>query len=110
MSNEINTAVSTDLFDTTDADETDTTDTKETAETDTTETDISDTTALSNQINEARQIAEHLYNLLHEDALHRLDLYQKYALDNNASRWSPDLYKRCQLIEALRRKLNAIIG
>ena len=102
MSNEINTAVSTDLFDTTDAEETDTTDT--------TDTDITDTKVLSNQIDEARQIAEHLYTLLHEDALHRLDLYQKYAHDNNANRWSPDLYKRCQLIEALRRKLNTIIG
>lgn len=110
MSNEINTAVSTDLFDTTDAAETNASDTAETDATDTTETDATDTKILSNQIDEARQIAEHLYNLLHEDALHRLDLYQKYAHDNNASRWSPDLYKRCQLIEALRRKLNTIIG
>lgn len=57
------------------------------------------------RISEARRIAEQLHDLLHEDALHRLDLYQKYSCDPDAARWSPDLYKRCQLVDALRRKL-----
>ena len=56
-------------------------------------------------IREARQIVEQLHHLLHEDALHRLDLYQKYAYDPDGDKWSPDLYKRCQLVDALRRKL-----
>lgn len=76
-------------------------------------TDIKDTTGikdLTNEIKEVRLIAEHLYNLLHEDALHRLDLYKKYTYENDATRWSPDLYKRCQLIEALCRKLDTLIA
>ena len=101
MSNEIDTAVATELIH-----KADTPDTRESKDA----VDIPDTTNLSNQIDEARQIVEHLYNLLHEDALHRLDLFQKYSYDHNANRWSPDLYKRCQLIEALRRKLSTITG
>ena len=60
---------------------------------------------IDKRINEARLIAEQLHDLLHEDALHRLDLYQKYSRDPEATKWSPDLYKRCQLVDALRRKL-----
>lgn len=56
-------------------------------------------------INEARALAKELYDLLHDDALHRLRLYQKYSYDVDDSKWSPNLYQRCQLIEALCRKL-----
>ena len=62
-------------------------------------------TNLSLKLQEAKVIAEHLHLLLNEDALHRLELYQKYSEDPEASRWSPDLHKRCVLIEALRKKL-----
>ena len=62
---------------------------------------------MEKRIREARQIVEQLHTLLHEDALHRLDLYQKYAHDPDGDKWSPDLYKRCQLIDALRRKLDS---
>jgi len=61
---------------------------------------------LYRRIHDARQIVEQLHNLLHEDALHRLDLYREYSHDNNSSKWSPDLYQRCQLVEVLRQKLN----
>lgn len=57
-------------------------------------------------LDEARIIVEHLHALLHEDAMHRLKLYQKYGYDPDCNKWSPDLYRRCQLVEALRNKLN----
>lgn len=63
------------------------------------------TADIDKRISEALLIADQLHHLLHEDALHRLDLYQKYSRDPDASKWSPDLYKRCQLVDALRRKL-----
>ncbi len=34
----------------------------------------------SNQIAEAKLIVEQLHNMLHRDALHRTELFQKYAL------------------------------
>lgn len=61
---------------------------------------------LNRRIHDARVIVEQLHSLLHEDAMHRLDLYQEYSHDRNATKWSPDLYQRCQLIEVLREKLN----
>lgn len=57
------------------------------------------------RLNQARKIARELHNLLHEDAVHRLTLYQNYSNDLDATKWSPNLYQRCQLVEALRRKL-----
>jgi hypothetical protein len=60
----------------------------------------------TSQINDARLIVDELHELLHEDALHRLRLYQKYAYDPDANKWAPNLYQQCQLVEALRRKLN----
>lgn len=60
---------------------------------------------LNIKLKEARSIAEHLHHLLTEDALHRLELFQKYSEDPAISRWTPDLHKRCVLIEALRKKL-----
>ncbi|RKZ69347.1 MAG: hypothetical protein DRQ48_07875 [Gammaproteobacteria bacterium] len=62
----------------------------------------------SNQIAEAQLIVEQLHNMLHKDALHRLELFQKYAYDPNEPRWSPDLHQQCELVEALRRKLSNI--
>ena len=61
------------------------------------------------QIEEARSIAAELKNLLREDSLHRLDLYLKYAHDPEATKWTPDLYHRSQLAEALCRKLDNLI-
>lgn len=66
-------------------------------------------TNLNLRLKEARNIVEQLHHLLNEDALHRLELYQKYAYDPDANRWSPDLHKRCVLVEALRKKLEASI-
>jgi hypothetical protein len=62
------------------------------------------------QIKEARSIANELNNLLREDSLHRLDLYLKYAHDPDATKWTPDLYHRSQLAEALCRKLDNLIN
>lgn len=59
----------------------------------------------SNQIVEAQLIVEQLHNMLHEDAIHRLELYQKYAYEPDENKWSPDLHQQCELVEALRRKL-----
>jgi len=62
----------------------------------------------SDQIAEAKLIVEQLHNMLHKEALHRLELFQKYADDPNVGRWSPDLHLQCELVEALRRKLGNI--
>ena len=58
-------------------------------------------------INEAKMIAKELYDLLHEDAIHRLCLYQDYSSDRDTNRWTPNLYRRCQLAELLYKKLNS---
>jgi len=62
---------------------------------------------LESRLNDARKIAKELHSLLHEDAVHRLTLYQTYTSDYDSTKWSPNLYQRCQLVEALRRKLEA---
>ena len=59
-----------------------------------------------NDIVEARKIARQLNELLHEDALHRLKLHDQYYHEDK--KWTPNLYHRCQLMEALCRKLNDI--
>jgi len=56
-------------------------------------------------IDEIRKIAEELNTLLHEDALHRLHLYQEYSNVADDNKWTPNHYHRCQLAEALCRKL-----
>jgi hypothetical protein len=56
-------------------------------------------------IDDANKIARALQDLLHEDALHRLGLYQEYCRDTDNSKWTPDLYLRCQLAESLCKKL-----
>lgn len=63
----------------------------------------------NNQIAEARLIVEQLHRMLHKDALHRLELFQKYACDPNEDKWSPDLHQQCELVDALRRKLNKLM-
>lgn len=63
---------------------------------------------LTKRINEAILIARELNGLLHEDALHRLRLYKEYAYDTDRLNWSPNLYQRCQLVEALCRKLDGL--
>lgn len=59
-------------------------------------------------ISEAVLIARKLNELLHDDALHRLQLYREYAMDNDTPKWNPNLYQRCQLVEALCRKLDSL--
>lgn len=59
-----------------------------------------------NDILEAKKIARQLNDLLHEDALHRLKLHGEYSPED--TKWTPNLYHRCQLMEALCRKLNEI--
>ena len=58
-------------------------------------------------LDEARMIAKELNTLLHEDALHRLHLYQKYLNVAEDNKWTPNYYHRCQLVEALCRKLES---
>jgi hypothetical protein len=65
------------------------------------------TQSLQSRLIDARKIAKELHNLLHEDAVHRLTLYQTYSYDQDATKWTPNLYQRCQLVEALRRKLES---
>ncbi len=64
---------------------------------------------LSARIDDANKIAQELHHLLHEDAFHRLRLYQGYSRDTDNSKWTPDLYLRCQLAERLCRKLNNLM-
>jgi hypothetical protein len=60
---------------------------------------------ISSNISEAIHIARELNGLLHEDALHRLRLYKEYSRETESPKWNPNLYLRCQLAEALCRKL-----
>lgn len=57
-------------------------------------------------INEAIMIARELNELLHKDAQHRLQLFKEYSYDSDMQKWNPNLYQRCQLAEALCRKLS----
>ena len=59
-------------------------------------------------LNDAREIAQELHNLLHDDAIHRLLLYKEHSRDSDTGKWTPDLYLRCQLIEELCRKLKSL--
>ena len=65
---------------------------------------------IDKQLHEARSIASQLLILMREDAMHRTDLYQVHSDKNDALRWTPDFYRRCQLLEALCRKLDALNG
>ena len=57
-------------------------------------------TEISDRIKKARLIAGELWEMLREDAAHRLGLADAYpqALDKV---WSPDFYRKCQLAERL---------
>ncbi len=55
---------------------------------------------LSSRIKKARLIAGELWEMLREDAAHRLGLADAYpqAIDKI---WSPEFYRKCQLAERL---------
>lgn len=57
-------------------------------------------TESTQRIMQARLIANELWEMLREDAVHRLGLAEAYpqALDKS---WSPEFYRRCQLAERL---------
>lgn len=65
---------------------------------------------LSSQLVDAKCIAQQLSELLREDAIHRLNLYLEYAHDPNATKWTPDLHHRCELAQALCRKLDKLVS
>jgi len=58
---------------------------------------------------EARDLAEKLHQLLRDDNVHRLRLYHEYPPDLNALTWTPDLYRRASIADALCQKLEDII-
>jgi EAL domain-containing protein (putative c-di-GMP-specific phosphodiesterase class I) len=57
---------------------------------------------------EAKYIAGKLHDLLHEEALHRLELYKKYPDKPEKLNWTPSFYQTCQLAEFLCKKLNSL--
>ena len=57
-------------------------------------------------INQAKRIARQLHDLLHDDAMHRLQLYHEYSQDT--LKWTPNLYRRCQLVDTLCDKLERL--
>ncbi len=60
-------------------------------------------------IYEVRELAEKLHQLLRDDSVHRLRLYNEYPLDLDALTWTPDLYRRAVIADALCNKLEDII-
>jgi len=58
---------------------------------------------------EARELAEKLHQLLRDDSVHRLRLYNEYSPDLDALTWTPDLYHRASIADALCQKLEDII-
>jgi len=60
-------------------------------------------------IYEARELAEKLHQLLRDDSVHRLRLYHEYSLDYDTLTWTPDLYHRASIADALCKKLEDII-
>ena len=58
-------------------------------------------------LNEAREIAAELQLLLREDLTHRLGL-NKYSIETDQHKWSPDLVRRALLAESLNKKLQAL--
>jgi len=57
-------------------------------------------TELASQIKKARMIAGELWEMLREDAAHRLGLAEAFpqAMDKV---WTPEFYRKCQLAERL---------
>ena len=58
---------------------------------------------------EARELAEKLHQLLRDDSVHRLRLYHEYSLDLDDLTWTPDLYRRASIADALCKKLEDMI-
>ena len=61
-------------------------------------------------IAQASKMAAELNRLLHEDALHRMQLFKEYARERDALEWTPELYTRCQIAEALCEKLERLLA
>ena len=59
-------------------------------------------------ISEAQMIARQLNELLHDDAFYRLQLNKEYSSQVDPLKWTENVYTRCQLAEALCRKLNSL--
>jgi hypothetical protein len=57
-------------------------------------------------IKDVKKIAERLNELLHDDSFHRLELNKEYTPAVDSFNWSENVYNRCQLAEALCRKLS----
>lgn len=57
----------------------------------------------------ARELAKILHQLLREDSVHRLRLYNEYSPDLDALTWTPDLYHRASIADALCKILEEII-
>jgi len=58
---------------------------------------------------EARELAEQLHQLLRDDNVHRLRLYHEYPPDYDTLTWTPNLYHRASIADALCKKLEDII-
>ena len=58
---------------------------------------------------EVRELAEKLHQLLRDDSVHRLRLYHEYSLDLDVLTWTPDLYHRASIADALCKKLEDMI-
>lgn len=63
----------------------------------------------SKELSDARMIANRLNDLLHDDAYHRLQLNKEMSYEIDPMKWSENVYTRCQLAEALCRKLGRLI-
>ena len=59
-------------------------------------------------INEAQMIAAQLSELLRDDAFYRLRLKKEYSPNMDPLKWTENVYTRCQLAEALCRKLDVL--
>ncbi|MGK0297427.1 MAG: hypothetical protein ACI9XC_001030 [Gammaproteobacteria bacterium] len=72
----------------------------------------SDSTMIDNdhtkKISEAQLIARRLNELLHDDACYRLQLKKNYSPPVDNLKWTESIYTRCQLAEALCRKLSSL--
>ena len=65
---------------------------------------------IQKDLNDAQIIARQLSNLLHDDACSRLQLKKSLSPEVDSLKWTENIYTRCQLAEALCRKLNNLGG
>ena len=65
---------------------------------------------LISSVSQARKMASELNRMLHEDALQRMRLFKEYGRAQDAMEWTPELYTRCQIAEALCEKLEVLLG